>query len=398
MLEFKDLLALPSDAQSLFVTRAIRLFAYGLVGVILVLFVKELGLSDTSVGSFLTLTLIGDALVSLYVTGNADHMGRRFMLVLGCALMAFAGLAFALLPSFSVFDAWLSGTDVAKDMAGWQGWIFYLIVVLIGTVGVISPSGNEVGPFMALEQSVLSNFIPAASRATSFAWYNLIGYVSTAFGSLFAGLLISYLTETSILSAVFSITMLVESPTQFHMSQNSTIPDASMSKLNSYRIIIALYGVFGILLAVAFMKLTSKVEIERIQESVTASERTPLLSGSVSQTPVATQQQRRSWLPGFASLSTESRFTVVKLCFLFTLDSFAGACVTGSILAYWFKYKFGVDEAYLGGVLFGSNIIAGVSSLFAGWISNKIGMVNTMVVTHLPSNVLMLMVPLMPNL
>ncbi|KAJ3064685.1 hypothetical protein HDU98_011918, partial [Podochytrium sp. JEL0797] len=99
MFGHESLFALPTDARALFATRAIRLFAYGLIGVILVLFVKSLGLSDSSVGAFLTATLIGDAVMSLWVTGNADHIGRKVMLMLGCALMVFAGVAFAMLPS-----------------------------------------------------------------------------------------------------------------------------------------------------------------------------------------------------------------------------------------------------------------------------------------------------------
>ncbi|KAI9333406.1 major facilitator superfamily domain-containing protein [Obelidium mucronatum] len=321
------------------------------------------------------------------------------MLVLGSGLMVFAGLSLSLLPTLATFNNWLGGNTAENERDGWVGWVYYSLVVFIGTIGVISPSGNEVGPFMALEQSVLSNFIPAGSRAILFAWYNLIGYVATAIGSLASGLVISCLSvDYSFFSIVYSVTMLCESPS-LHIDRDVTAATTPFSKLESYRVIIGAYGVVGIFLAVAFSNLSSNIEPERTAESVEGgqsaaqSERTPLLNTAHQiSTP-----SRSNWLPGL-NLSPESRYTVAKLCFLFTLDSFAGSVITGSILAYWFNQKYNVDEAYLGSILFVSNILAGISSLLAGWVSGKVGLVNTMVFTHLPSNVLMIMVPLMPNL
>jgi len=80
------------------------------------------------------------------------------------------------------------------------------------------------------------------------------------------------------------------------------------------------------------------------------------------------------------------------------LDAFAGGLVISSIVAYWFTVRFGVGEATLGAIFFGANILAGISALLAARIAARIGLINTMVVTHLPSNVLLCLVPLMPNL
>ncbi len=68
-----------------------------------------------------------------------------------------------------------------------------------------------------------------------------------------------------------------------------------------------------------------------------------------------------------------------------------------SIIAYWLHLKFGLEPATLGGVFLGANFLAGVSALAAGWLAGKIGLVNTMVFTHLPSNILLMLVPLMPT-
>jgi len=88
----------------------------------------------------------------------------------------------------------------------------------------------------------------------------------------------------------------------------------------------------------------------------------------------------------------------LKLSALFALDAFAGGFVIQSMVAYWFHIKFGIDEGVLGSIFFGANILAGVSALLAVKIASRIGLINTMVFTHIPSNVLLCLVPLMPSL
>src|SRR5205809_3655732 len=111
---------LPHDGWFLFLTRFVRLFSYGSLSVVLVFYLTGLGLSESQTGMLLTLTLAGDTVVSLGLTTRADRIGRRRMLIVGALLMAGAGLIFACTRSL-------------------------LLLVLAGTIGVISPSGNEVG-------------------------------------------------------------------------------------------------------------------------------------------------------------------------------------------------------------------------------------------------------------
>src|SRR5262245_29052060 len=127
------------DSYLLFSTRIVRLFAYGFLSVVLVLYLAQVGLSDVQIGLLLTLTLVGDTLISLWITTNADRVGRKRMLIAGAGLMLFAGILFALTSNF----------------------IFLLIA---GTIGVISPSGTEIGPFLALEQAALSQIVPGDRR------------------------------------------------------------------------------------------------------------------------------------------------------------------------------------------------------------------------------------------
>src|SRR5436309_5682818 len=155
---------LTRDARLLFLTRFTRLFAYGLISVILVFYLVGVGLSDSQTGLLLTLTLVGDTVISLSLTTQADRVGRRSMLIIGALLMAGAGLAFAFTKSFT----WL---------------------LIAGTIGVISPSGNEVGPFLSIEQAALSHVVTAQTRTIVFAWYTLAGSFATALGALAGGLL-----------------------------------------------------------------------------------------------------------------------------------------------------------------------------------------------------------------
>lgn len=127
---------LTPDACLLFVTRFTRLFAYGALSVILVFYLTGLGLSESQTGLLFTLTLAGDIVISLFLTTAADRLGRRRMLVVGSLLMAGAGAAFACTSNF-------------------------LFLVLAGTIGVVSPSGNEVGPFLPIEQAALAHVIPS---------------------------------------------------------------------------------------------------------------------------------------------------------------------------------------------------------------------------------------------
>src|SRR6202158_3528694 len=113
---------LTRDGWLLFFTRFIRLFAYGSLSVALVFYLIGLGLTESQTGILLTLTLVGDTVVSLYLSTHADWVGPRRMLITGAILMAAAGVAFACTSNF-------------------------FLLILAGTIGVISPSGNEVGPF-----------------------------------------------------------------------------------------------------------------------------------------------------------------------------------------------------------------------------------------------------------
>ena len=304
---------LTRDGRLLFITRSLRLFAYGALAVILVVYLTNLGLSASQTGLLLTLILVGDTAVSLYLTTRADRLGRRRTLIIGAMLMVAAGLTFAWTRNF-------------------------LLLIVAGTIGVISPSGNEVGPFLSIEQAALAQVVPPAARTTVFAWYTLAGSFATAAGSLCGGVLA-------------------------HVLQGS-----ALVPLANYRVVVLLYAALGAVLAVLFTRLSPAAEV---------------LSPGVTSTRFGIGQ---------------SRDVVLRLSGLFALDSFAGGFVVQSFAAYWFYLRFGVNPATLGVIFFWANLFAGASALLATRLAARFGLVKTMVFTHLPSNILLILVPLMPTL
>jgi MFS family permease len=157
-------MSLSLDARLLFTTRILRLFAYGFLAVVLVLYLSAIGLDDHRIGLLLSLTLAGDVAMSLYLTTRADAFGRKRTLLAGALLMLAAAIVFAMTRDFT-------------------------LLVLAATIGVISPSGNEVGPFLAIEQVAIAQAAHGRDRTSLFAWYNLAGSFATAAGSLVAGFL-----------------------------------------------------------------------------------------------------------------------------------------------------------------------------------------------------------------
>ena len=310
---------LTHDGWLLFSTRFLRLFAYGALSVVLVFYLVGLGLSESQTGLLLTSTLVGDTVVSLYLTTRADRIGRRRILMVGAALMVAGGLVFATAESL-----WL--------------------LILAGTIGVISPSGHEVGPFLSIEQAALSHVVTDRTRTEVFAWYTLAGSLATALGALAGGTLARVLQQTE------------------------------MPPVSSYRAVVILYAALGAVLVALFSRLSRAAETSAFGE----------------------KKAFRTTFAGISGLD-RSRDVVMKLSALFALDSFAGGFVIQSFTAYWFYLRFGLSPGALGAIFFGANVLAGLSALLAARLASRFGLINTMVGTHLPSNVLLILVPLMPT-
>jgi MFS family permease len=219
------------------------------------------------------------------------------------------------------------------------GWIFAIsdqpiFLVIAAIVGTISPSGKEVGPFLSIEQAILPQTTGDRHRTTAFSAYNLVGSFAGAIGALAVSL-----------------------PSFF-----------ALTPIAGYRLLIWGYVGSAILLAILFALLSPKVEAAK--KSVSTARKVGLQN---------------------------SRAMVAKLAGLFALDAFAGGFIVQSIVAYWFYLRFGTNLQALDAIFFGTNFLAALSFLAALAIARRFGLLNTMVFTHLPSNLLLLLVPLMPH-
>jgi MFS family permease len=305
---------LTTDAGILFVARTVRSFGYGFLSVVLVLYLAALGLDDVRIGLILGLTLLGDAGISLLLTTRADSLGRRRVLILGSALIVTAGV---LLVASS--DFW--------------------VLVIAGTIGVVSVSGGEVGPFEAVEQASLSQIVADRLRTRVFGWYQLVGSMAAAFGALVAGLAVS-----------------------------ATVA-AGGSTLDGYRFVLLAYAAIGVALAIIFAFLSPRIEAVRRSEPLAA----------------------RFGLH-------RSQRTVVHLSGLFAIDAFGSSLIGQGLQVYWLNVHFGAQPDQLGAIFFVANFLSGLSALMAARLAPRIGLVRTMVATQVPSCILLLLLPFMPTL
>jgi MFS family permease len=304
------------DAILLFTTRMVRLFCYGFLSVILALYLAQVGLNEKMIGLIFTLTLAGDAGISLWLTTSADRFGRKRTLLAGAFLMIAAGIAFLLTSE-------------------------PILLMIAAIVGVISPSGNEIGPFLSVEQASLAQLLPDERRTQVFAWYALSGSFTTATGALTGGWLAQALQA------------------------------GGASPTDAYRTVLLGYALGGVVLIALFLGLSAAIEV-----------------------PAEVLKAKTNHTLGLH----RSRGIVFRLSALFALDAFAGALLVQSMVAYWFHVRFGIESGLIGSIFFGANLLAGISALLAGRLAKRFGLINTMVFTHIPSNILLILVPLMPTL
>lgn len=213
----------------------------------------------------------------------------------------------------------------------------YPLMLIFAALATLSPNAQEIGPFQSLEQAALSEASADLGVVMSYAWYNLVGYIAVAVGALVAGVV----------------------PT--------ALQAAGWPALEAQRVLLWAFAVIGLTLAGLYLPLSTSVEGLR--------QRSP----------------RR--LLGLH----RSRGIVIRLTALFGIDALAGGLIVQSLVAYWFHQRFGIGLAALGPLFFGTNLLSALSSLVAAALAERIGLLNTMVFTHLPSNVLLVLVPFMPS-
>jgi MFS family permease len=311
------------NAWLIILTRTVRMFAYGFNALILALFFESLGFKDSSIGLFYTLTLLGDVALSLLLTLVADSLGRRNILIFGALLMISSGITFALASNF---------------------WILLAAAVL----GVISPSGNEIGPFRAIEESMLAHLTVPDTRTEVMSWYVVMPAVGTSLGLLTCGNFVSFLVEKR-----------------------------AWIETDAYHACFWIYTLCGFINMALAMIMASKCEIQQADQVATAG-------------TIQTSDKKPS---KFAQISRQSRPTLYKICALMAIDSLSSGMAAYSLINLYLVRKFDMTDSALGNTMSGVWAVSAFMNIWSSAIARRIGLIKAMVFTHLPSAIFLALMP-----
>ncbi|KAK3704625.1 hypothetical protein LTR37_013724 [Vermiconidia calcicola] len=326
-------------------------------GTVTALFFSALEFSDYQIGIFMTLTLLGDVFLGGFLTLIADRSGRRRVLIGGSLLMVMSGVVFATVSNF---------------------WILLVAAVF----GVVSVTGGDFGPFRSIEESMLSHLTTPQTRADVLSWYVFASTIASSIGSEFAGQIIHIL----------------------HERRKWTLADA-------YHILFWTYSAMGLINAGLTMLLTDDCEITKDEKAYSQlpqeeEEEYPEHTAAPAQNkPAMHDQSRKPWYRRFwtglssrlSQISGPTRKIMYKLWLLLALDSVADGMVPYALTNYYIDEKFSPSKAALGSITSAAYLLAAISAVFAGPMARKIGLINTMVFTHIPSSAAVLVFPLPSN-
>jgi len=236
---------------------------------------------------------------------------------------------------------------------------------------LISYSGREIGPFSAIEESTIAQLTPAPIRSDIFAWYTVIGSAGSSCGKLATGWAVQHLQTLK-----------------------------GWDSIRSYRAVFLVYAGLGVINVLLACFLSSKVEAEKHQNPKLNleedGETEPLLNRDRRAAKTGnTAMEEKALLP---KISKKSQAIIIKLCLLFAVDSLASGLVPASWVTYFFHVKFDLPEGELGSLFFTTGILSAFSSIIAASLSRRIGLVNTMVFTHLPSSIALSLIPVPSSL
>jgi predicted MFS family arabinose efflux permease len=298
------------DARRILVARGLRAFGDGFVALLVPIYLYDLGFTALAIGAIVTSTLIGTALLTLWVGMAANRHSRRHLLLAAALLMAATGAGFAITTAF------------------WP-------LLLIAFIGTMNPTSGDASIFLPLEHAALTQTGEPRRRTALFARYSVIGSLAGAIGVLAASL-----PDWAAAWSGYSRTAAVQS-------------------------MFALYAVLGIISLLLYRPLSAAVE-------------------APDEAPHRPLQQSKRLVYGLAAL--------------FGMDSFGTGFLVQSLLALWLYQTFQISVTAAASILFWSGICSTISYFAAVPIAKRIGLINTMVFTHLPSNVLLILIPFAPDL
>ncbi|KAK5090097.1 hypothetical protein LTS08_007340 [Lithohypha guttulata] len=299
------------------------------------------------------MTLFGDLILGTILTLIADKVGRRKVLLGGSVMMIISGTTFALFESF---------------------WLLLPAAV----VGVISITGGDFGPFRSIEESILSQLTTPSTRSDVLAWYVTISTLGSAIGSEMAGRAVQSLRAKD-----------------------------GWTEVDAYHTLFWIYAATGCVNLSLTLLLSDACEMsvendqyaqvpqdENDQVEVPSSNRNPMQHSKSQDVPFTRLVRARMWFTGrLTQISASTRSVMYKLWFLLIVDSLADGMVPFSLTNYYMDQKFHPSKATLGDITSASYFLGAFGATFAGPLARRIGLINTMVFTHVPSSTAVLLFP-----
>ncbi|KAK3673579.1 hypothetical protein LTR78_006483 [Recurvomyces mirabilis] len=348
------------DVKLILAQRLVRVFAYGLVTLILAAYLAALKISETQIGIFFGLTLVGDLVMVMALTQIADAIGRKAILILGAVLMTMSGVVFA-----------TSGN--------------YWVLLVAAVFGVISPSATEVGLFKSIEESALFTIV-THDLVDILSWYSTAEFASVTVGLIISGGIMDDLQQT-----------------------------LAWDFVPACRAVFLVYAGVGVVKIVLSSCMSWKIEAwhdtkhqdgthrdseqeEVYETAATIPEQAPLLpSEPIPVTPKTSVPAMRAGTSVF-SLDQEERLVLLKLCALLAVDSCAVGLSSVPWQTYMVRTRFDVPDAKLGAIFMLGNGLGAVGTLFSSSPARRLGNLITLAVTLLPSAIILLFFGLAFNL
>ena len=298
-----------SDRHLLYVAAFTRALATGMIGVLLGVYLAELGRSPRTIGLVVSLGLAGAAAGTLLVTLRGDLFGNRTTLLLATVLAVAGGAALA-----------VSDHPV--------------VLALAAFFGMVNGMGRDRGAALVVEQAALPATVSDAERTMAFARYNVLQDVGHAAGGLLAGL-------------------------------PSVLGNLGADHWLAFRGSVGVYAALSLVPLAAYLRLSPAIEQARVVRG--------------------------------AKLSESSRRVLWKISSLFAVDAVAGGFLTTALLSFFFHARFSVGVGMIGALFAAARMANAFSHLGAAWLARRIGLVNTMVFTHIPSSLLLVTVAYAPS-
>jgi MFS family permease len=348
---------LSADGRLILAARIIRTFGYGFLSVILSIYLALIGFDGVEVGLILSASLINSIFFNLVASFYANRLGRRRLLIIYSLLMSLSGIIFFVTDNYTLL----------------------IVAALIGTINV---TGSETSAFLSIEQAILPRTTKdIRKRNVLFAIYNMVGTFAMSAGILLSGL-----------------PNVVE---QFYHG---------LDLIESIKILFLIYSLLGLASVLVYLRLSKDIEVtvkeNRSPINATDQEYGKFCNNKGEDQKLPQNNNKRKQIGRtfkgsflFSSIfSPKSKEIVTKLSGLFAIDSFAGGFVIQSIVSLWFYTRFGADLSTISYILSISGVFTAFSFIAAARIADRIGLINTMVFTHLPSNILIICVAFAPTL